>query len=141
MRLLVTFAACLGAFAAAARADSPAAGVGVPVTYQLPTDGPLPRTYRVTLAIVDAKNPDWIVGQFANGVVRTVTAENGGKFGETWDGLDDNFMPVPPGTYGVKGIYMSASKWQVDGEYHTVTPKFVAGASSWMPSPEQWKEP
>ncbi len=25
---------------------------GVPVTYQLPTQGPLPRTYRVTLAIV-----------------------------------------------------------------------------------------
>lgn len=77
---------------------------GIPVTYQLPADGPLPRTYRVTLAIVDAKNPDWIVSQFANGVARTVTAENSGKFSETWDGLDDNFMPVPPESYGVKGI-------------------------------------
>src|SRR5436190_23704101 len=87
-----------------------AAAVGVPVTYTLPTEGPLPRTYRVTLAIVDAKNPDWIISQFASGVARTVTAENGGRFSETWDGLDDNFMPVPPGTYGVKGIMMPASK-------------------------------
>ena len=104
--------------------------VGVPVSYQLPTDGPLPRTYRVTLAIVDAKNPDWIISQFACGVARTVTAENGGKFTETWDGLDDNFMPVPPGDYAVKGIYMPARQWPVDGEWHTVTPKFVGGASS-----------
>ena len=35
----------------------------------------------------------------ATGVVRTVTAENGGKFAETWDGLDDNFMPTGPGRY------------------------------------------
>src|ERR1700719_1648110 len=69
---------------------------GVPVTYQLPTDGPLPRTWRVTLAIVDPKNPDWIISQFTCGAVRTVTGENGGKFTETWDGLDDNFMTVPP---------------------------------------------
>src|SRR4051812_6329934 len=52
----------------------------VPVAYQLPTDGPLPKTYRVTLAIVEAKNPNWIVSQFSCGVVRTVTAENKGKF-------------------------------------------------------------
>lgn len=113
---------------------------GVEVHYQLPQDGPLPRTYRVTLAIVDPKNPDWIISQFAAGVPRTVTAENGGRFSETWDGLDDNFMPVPPGDYAVKGIFMAGKPWPVDGEVHSITPRFVAGASSWMPSREEWNK-
>ncbi len=116
-----------------------ASEVGVPISYELPADGPLPKTYRVTLAIVDAKNPDWIVSQFACGVARTVTKENGGKFSETWDGLDDNFMPVPPGDYAVKGILMPAREWVVDKEWHTVTPRFVTGASTWLPSPAEWQ--
>ena len=95
----------------------------------------------MTLAIVDPKNPDWIISQFVSGVARTVTAENGGQFTDKWDGLDDNFMPVPPGTYAVKGIYMPARQWPVDGEWHTVTPRFVTGASAWLPSPEQWQLP
>lgn len=114
---------------------------GTAISYQLPATGPLPKTYRVTLAITDPKNPDWIVSTFAAGVARTVTAENKGKFTEAWNGLDENFMPVPPGDYGVKGIYMPAEKWRVDGEFHSVTPKFVTGASAWMPSPEDWKTP
>jgi len=111
------------------------------VTYQLPADGPLPKTWRVTLAIVDAKNPDWIVSQFVCGAARTVTKENGGKFAETWDGLDDNYMPVPAGEYAAKGIYMPAREWVVDNEWHSVTPRFVTGASSWMPSPDDWQTP
>jgi hypothetical protein len=111
--------------------------VGVPVSYTLPTTGALPQTYRVTLAIVEAKNPEWIISQFVCGQPRTVTADNGGKFTEHWDGLDDNFMPVPPGTYGVKGIVMPASKWPVDGEYHSVVPRFVGGPSVFLPTPEQ----
>lgn len=114
-----------------------AQAAGVPVAFQLPADGPLPRTYLVTLAIVDAKNPDWIVSQFVCGAARTVTAENGGKFTETWDGLDDNSMPVPPGDYAVKGIYMPARQWAVDGEWHTITPKFAGGASSWLPTVDE----
>ena len=94
------------------------AKVGVPVSYSLPAGGLLPKTYRVTLAIVDPKNPDWIISQFLAGEPRTVTQENAGRFTDYWDGLDDNFMPVPPGTYGVKGIFTPAQKWQVDGEYH-----------------------
>ena len=132
--------------AAPPRATQPAtpadsAAKGATVEYHLPADGPLPRTYRVTLAVTDPKNPDWLVSTFAAGVVRTVTAENQGKFAETWDGLDDNFMPVPPGDYGVKGIYMPADKWAVDGEYHTVVPKFVTGASSFQPPDELKPEP
>ncbi len=144
------FASLLGAFASAFLALLPGTGaaesarpatVGVPVAYELPTDGPLPRTYLVTLAIVEAKNPDWIISEFAAGVARTVTAENGGKFSEMWDGLDDNFMPVPPGDYAVKGIYSQAKQWAVDGEWHAVTPKFAGGASPWLPSPDDWQKP
>jgi hypothetical protein len=111
------------------------------ISYQLPADGPLPKTWRVTLAIVDPKNPDWIISQFARGVVRTVTAENQGRFTETWDGLDDNFMPAPLGRYAVKGIFMPADKWLVDNDFHSITPRFVTSASAWMPTPEQWTKP
>ena len=71
------------------------------------------------------KNPDWIVSTFLAAAPRTVTAENKGQFTDNWNGLDDNFMPVPPGKYGVKGIYMPAQKWRVDGEWHSITPQFV----------------
>lgn len=123
-----------------ATAGPTAEATGVPVAYELPTDGPLPRTYCVTLAIVEAKNPDWIVSQFACAVARTVTAENGGRFTERWDGLDDNFMPVPPGDYGVKGIFMPARQWPVDKEWHAITPRFAGGASPWLPAPEDWQK-
>jgi hypothetical protein len=119
--------------------DTASAKIGVPVSYQLPTTGPLPKTYLVTLAIVDPKNTDWIISQFASGVVRTVTAENGGKFIENWNGLDDNYMPVPPGDYAVKGIYTPAHKWPANDEWHAITPKFFGGISGWLPSPDDWK--
>lgn len=111
---------------------------GVPVSYELPNAPG--ETFRVTLAIVDPKNPDWIISQFVNGAARTVTKENGGKFSETWDGLDDNFMPVPPGDYAVKGIVMPAKKWIVDGDWHSITPRFVTGAGAWMPTPDEWEK-
>ena len=107
-------------------------GQGVVIRFQLPLDDKLPKTYRVSLAIVDSKNPDWIISQFACGKVKTVTAENRGVFTETWDGLDDNYMPVAPGSYSVKGIFMPADKSEIDNEYHSVTPRFVCGASSWL---------
>jgi hypothetical protein len=122
-----------------ARAQEPSDGVSV--SYQLPEAGPLPQAYRITLAIVDPKNPEWILSQFARGVVRTVTAENQGRFSEVWNGLDDNFMPLPPGHYGVKGIYMPAAKWEVDGEYHSITPRYVTSASAWRSLPGEAKVP
>ena len=114
---------------------------GVDVRYTLPSAGPLPQTYRVTLAIIDPKNPDWILSTFLAGQPRTVTVANQGRFVEYWDGLDENFMPLPPGSYGVKGIYMTASKWAVDGEYHSVAPRFAGGPSCWLPAPQQVKTP
>lgn len=128
---------CLG-FAACA--------VGEPasVRYRLPVEGPLPRTYLVTLAVTEKSNPDWIVSSFVAGQPRTVTVENDGWFTETWNGLDENFMPVPPGEYGIKGIYSPASMWPVDGEWHAITARYQIGFSSWFPpadTPELWKIP
>ncbi|MBA3937122.1 MAG: hypothetical protein H0X38_06645 [Planctomycetes bacterium] len=136
MRLATTLLWALTA-ATIHAADAPPATApsGVPISYALPADGSPSGTWRVTLAIVDAKNPDWIISQFAAGVPRTVTAENHGRFSETWNGLDDNFMPVPPGTYAVKGICMPAERWPVDGEFHSVVPRFIGGVSAWLPSP------
>ena len=119
--------------APAVASSAPAASV----SYQLPTDDPLPRTYLVTIAVTDPKDPNWVVGNFASGVVRTVTAENQGHFTETWDGLDDNYMPVTPGTYGVKGIYMPATKWAIDGQYHAVIPKLASTGGSWGQTPAE----
>lgn len=114
---------------------------GVKISYQLPVTGPLPQTYRVTLAITSIDDPTWIISNFVAGAVRTVTAENQGNFTETWNGLDDNFMPVPAGRYGVKGIYMPAQKWDITGEYHTLIPKLaVAAGDSWFPKPGEDKE-
>ena len=138
LRAAATIAAC-ATFVSPAADEPPAAGVEI--RYQLPAAGPLPRTWLVTLAIVAKDNPDWIISQFLRGAARTVTADNQGRFADNWDGLDENLMPVPPGTYAVKGICAPAQKWQVDGEYHAITPRFVAGASSWLPSPEQWNVP
>jgi hypothetical protein len=107
----------------------------VTVSYQLPADGPLPKTYRVTLAITAPDDPDWIVSTFVAGEPRTVTAENQGKFTETWDGLDENFMPVPPGEYGVKGIYMPSEIWAPDGKPHTLRARYLGGPNALMPKP------
>ena len=115
------------------------AWAGVPVSFQLPnTPG---QVYRVTLAITDPDNPDWIVSQFACGVVCTVTTENQGLFTMQWDGLDDNHMPLPAGTYGVKGIYMPARLWNMDNKYHTLIARWNGGGDSWMPSLAQENKP
>ena len=112
------------------------------VKYRLPADGPLPKTYLVTLAAVDKDNPEWIVSHFLCGAPRTVTEENQGWFTEEWNGLDENYMPIAPGTYGVKGIYAPAEKWPVDNEYHAITARYAVGLSEYFPkpdTPELWK--
>ena len=99
------------------------------IRYQLP-----PGTWRVTLAITPADQPDWIVSTFVAGAVVT----NGGWQTATWDGLDDNGMPVPPGTYRVKGIYMPAEKWKIDGQYHSVIPRYLMSVGdSWEPTKDR----
>jgi len=136
VKTATTFIAMLVIVLATRCADGAEAGgsTGVEVTYQLPTDGPLPKTYQVTLAITDADNPDWIISTFLSASVRTVTDENQGRFTEYWNGLDDNFMPVPAGEYGVKGIYMPAEKWDVTGEYRAIIPQYIGSPTSWNPN-------
>lgn len=114
---------------------------GASVTYRLPASESLPKAYRVTLAITDPKDPDWIVSTFVAGATRVVTKENGGHFTEQWNGLDDNFMPLPPGRYGVKGIYMEASLWPVDGQYHSVVARYQGAADSWEPERTEDRKP
>ena len=114
------------------------AGAPAEIRYQLPAAGPLPRAYLVTLAITDPNNPDWIVSTFLAGKLRIVTSENTGKFTDTWNGLDENLMPVPPGHYGVKGICSPATLWPIDGQDHAFTAKLaVAAGDCWMPPPSR----
>jgi hypothetical protein len=135
MRLLIKLVLVAGiAYSSLAVAEA-APSVPATVSYTLPTDGPLPRTYRVTLAITAPDNPDWIVSTFVAGAARTVTAENQGRFTETWDGLDENFMPVPPGDYGVKGIFMPSEVWAPDGKPHTLRTKLNGSPFALAPKP------
>lgn len=107
------------------------------VTYRLPFDGK-EKTYRVTLAAAPKDDPDWIVSTFLAGAVRTVNDDNKGVFTEEWNGLDDNFMPVPPGEYVFKGIFMPSEKWKIDGQQHSLIAQFIASpGDSWAPSREQ----
>jgi len=127
--------------AAVAQAVEQEAPRGAPVRFQLPTDGPLPRTYRVTLAAVDKDDPDWVFGSVVAGEPYTVTEDNQGRFTAYWNGLDDNYMPMPPGEYGVKGIYMPAEKWELTGEYQTLIPDYRLGISSWLPDKDNDMKP
>ena len=45
--------------------------------------------------------PSWIVSHIAYGAVYGNNETEGCV---SWDGLDENGWPVPPGTYGLKGI-------------------------------------
>ncbi len=120
---------------------SPSVSQGAAVTYTIPTVGVLPQRFRVTLAIVDPKNPDWIISEFASGVEKTVTAENHGRLTEYWNGLDENYMPVPVGNYAVKGIYMPSSTWKIDGQPHTVMARYAGMGVSWAPRLDQDTQP
>ena len=45
--------------------------------------------------------PSWIVSHIAYGAVYGNNETEGCV---SWDGLDENGWPVPPGTYGLRGI-------------------------------------
>jgi hypothetical protein len=104
---------------------------GVKFFYKLPYEKGKKEYFRVTIAIVDKENPSWIISQPVAGKLVEVNDENKGEFFDIWDGLDDNFMPVPPGKYKIKGIYMPAKEWKIPGtdkyEYHTLIPRYVGG--------------
>ena len=51
----------------------------VKISYNLPIK-PMPAVYRVTIAIVTADNPEWIVRTLISGAVREVTVHNNGLY-------------------------------------------------------------
>ena len=93
--------------------------------------------YLVTLAVIEPESPSRIVATVASGLpVNISKAEmaTGKTVCAAWDGLDDNFMPVPAGVaYGVSGIYSRASVWPVDGQLHTITAEYVGAALPFAP--------
>eukprot|EP01043_Picozoa_sp_COSAG02_P077566 COSAG02_NODE_17037_length_1033_cov_1.790150_1_plen_149_part_10 len=94
--------------------------------------------YMVTMAVTSSSNPQIIYSTFASGVDVNVTQDmiseqRSGSERESvatvclpWDGLDDNYMPVVPGTYAAAGIATKAATWAVDGKVHAITAEFAA---------------
>ena len=105
--------------------------------------------YMVTMAVTSSSNPQIIYSTFATGVDVNVTQDmiseqRSGSTRESvatvclpWDGLDDNYMPVVPGTYAATGIAMKAATWPVDGKVHAITAEFAAAALPFAPSPQE----
>ena len=119
--------------------DPPPAGA--PFCYQLPVS-PENATYRVTIAATDPhRSADWIFSTFISGANRTVTAENKGKFCEVFDGLDDFGMPIKPGTYGLKGIYMNATVWHMDKKWHSLVAQYEGAIDMFMVPLDQDDKP
>jgi hypothetical protein len=105
------------AAATTAGAQQSAGAAPVKICFDLPGDSPV----RVTVAAVDADEPSWIVSHIAFGTVFS----NGETAGCVhWNGLDENGWPVPPGSYGLKGILTRATNWTGDGKFHSVAAKF-----------------
>ena len=86
----------------------------------------------VTVAIVDKADPAWIVTHASYATPFNVTEGKVEQGCVLWNGLDENFWPVPPSTYGVKGIFTNVSLWEVDGKYHTLVPE-VTGSVGPIP--------
>ncbi len=97
------------------------------VVYQLPADGPLPKTYCVTLAIVDPQNPAWIISQFVAGrraPSRPRTRAASRRPGTAWTTTSCRCRrELTPS----RAFTCRPQKWPADGEYHSITPRFVAG--------------
>jgi len=85
---------CLGiiALACAGLTSVVSAETGVDVSYRLPNDGDLPRTYLVTVAITDKQNTDGIISTFVAGQPRTVTHENGSEKSHPQAGLESGLF-------------------------------------------------
>ncbi len=120
-----------------------ARAAGIPISYELPEPASGEQPYLVRLVIVEKEHPERVISNFTMGTVR-VAKKGATRFTEIWDGLDDNFMPVPPGEYAVRGICAPATKSPLDGTWHAIHPRFVGGVSPWLPTrqtPESWKVP
>ena len=118
-------------FAAAVAAALGSAVAGVPVGFELPKGG----LWQVSVAVCEKDRPERIVSTFVAGEVFDSTVSN--RFVVSWDGLDENFMPCPPGEYAVKGVYAPARVWPVDGEAHAITARWVGGPGAFLPKVDE----
>jgi hypothetical protein len=92
--------------------------------------------YLVTMAVTNASDPQMIYSTFSSAVeVNVTTAE--ATVCLPWDGLDENYMPVVPGTYASTGIAMKAATWPVDGKPHAITAEYAAAALPFAPTPAE----
>ena len=114
-------------FLAAALSAAQVACAGVPVAFELPKGG----LWQVSIAACEKDHPERIVSTFVAGEVFDSTVSN--RFVVSWNGLDDNFMPCPPGEYAVKGICSPAHVWPIDGEAHAITARWVGGPGEFLP--------
>jgi hypothetical protein len=89
------------------------------------------------MAAVNATNTAVIYSTFAAGVPINITEKNGGEICFEWDGLDENYMPVIPGTYAAKGIAMPSAVWPVDSKPHAIVAEFAAAALPFSPTPAE----
>jgi hypothetical protein len=97
----------------------PATPMPVKICFSLPST--YTGTVGVTVAVVDKENTDWIITHACYLQPFNVTAGKQQQGCIGWDGIDENFWPVPPGTYGLKGIMTNVSYWPVDKKYHAIT--------------------
>ena len=57
-----------------------------------------------------------------------------GQFTETWDGLDDNFMPLAAGHLRrERDLHAGRASGTWTAQYHSVVPRFAGGPSCWLP--------
>ena len=80
-------------------------------------------TVGVTVAVVDKVEPSWLITHASYATPFNVTKGKEQQGCILWNGLDENFWPVPPGSYGLKGIFTNVSQWAVDGKYHALIPE------------------
>ena len=109
---------------------------GVPICFDLPKREGM---VRATVAVTDPHDDKWLVATVSGGMTFNTSSSQGihDKGCVYWDGLDDNWRPVPPGAYGLKGILMNASIWDFDGKPHTLIPEFDGSISPFTRTKDQ----
>ena len=88
----------------------------------------------VTVAVVDSKDPTWIITHVAYAQPFNTTAGKAQQGCVAWDGLDENFWPIPPGTYGLTGIVVPVTHWDVDNKHHALLPRYTGSVSPVPPT-------
>ena len=113
-----------------ARTEAAAKPDPVQICFELPST--YTGTVGVSVAVVDQHEPSWIITHASYMEAFNVTKGKKQQGCVSWDGVDENFWPLPPGTYGLKGHMANVTLWDADGQYHPLTLKVTGGIG---PSP------